>query len=463
MLTNKLQKITTNCVYKFVIWGGLLVSPVLAVPEGSEINATGSMTPDLHEEEIFMGETLSLERKITVNIEDIVEETVISSAPEKLDILFLADNTDSMTPAITNVQDNAQSILRSLTDKYGDVQFGVARYYGDPKETRNQKNGVGDVIEITTKYTFQRKETCSNRQGETRDCYIYLVEETGSDGSSRTQTKKFNLKKHKKYGRSYTETKVGQLTEKTREEIGALGAYELQESVNGGSHSDTITAINNWSASSGRDWSEGNFFALHQAATSGNTTESGYSTGFNTGWRNDAKKVIVWFGDAQSHTMTLNQQEVISALEAQNISVVAIHTKSTEQSETQGLDGNFQASSIANATSGQYASVYSDDLSNTITTLIGTTVTLTETYSPGMNLVFDSVEGVDSEALAGLDITYTCIDPLGCNSIEDGDERLFRMDIQANQAGTYNFKTIAEDVEGAEANNLIIVKLVYPD
>ena len=463
MLTKRIKRLTANCAYKFVIWGGLLISPAMALPDGAEINATGSMTPDLHEQEVWTGETLSLERRITVNIEDIIEEVTVSSAPEKLDILFLADNTDSMTSAIANVQDNAQTLLSTLSDTYGDVQFGVARYYGDPQETKNSWEAYGQLLTFTRTYTFLEATTCTTWQGETYDCYRYQVEQTVSDGDSGSWVSNENLSTYQNWGDSHTSSWEGYRHNRIQGELGATGAYELQQTVSSGNIDDAVAAINDWRASSGGDWSEGSFFALHQAATSGLTTDTGYASNYETGWRSDAKKVIVWFGDAQSHTMTLEQQEVISALEAQDISVIAIHTRSTALSETQGLDADFQASGIANATNGQYADVYSEELSDTITALIGNTVTVTNTYSPGIQLVFNSVEGADSDALAGLNISYTCIDPLGCNGIEDGDERLFRMDISANQSGVYNFRTVAENVDGAEANNLIVVRPYFAD
>lgn len=50
------------------------------------------------------------------------------------------------------------------------------------------------------------------------------------------------------------------------------------------------TAINAWSASGGRDWPEGQFFALDQIATNP-----------AIGWRPGAHRIVVWFGDAPGH------------------------------------------------------------------------------------------------------------------------------------------------------------------
>ena len=430
----------------------------MATAEETEIAASGSISPDSYSAEVWVGETLSLERTVTVNIEDIVSTTITSSAPEKLDVLFLADNTDSMGNAIDNVQGNAQNLLQTLTNTYGDVQIGVARYYGDPKETTETYEPYGQLKSFSKTYTYQQATTCETSQGESYNCYEYLIEQTISDGSFHTWRAKLPLSKYEQFGDNYTRTWEGYRHQKTSAELGATAAYELQESVNGGTIADAIAAIDSWSASSGKDWSEGNFFALHQAATSGMATATGYSTGYNTGWREDAKKIIVWFGDAKSHTDTLDRAEVIQALNAQDISVIAIHTNSTDKSYTDGLDANSQASTIASVTNGQYASVYSSELSDTITALIGTTVEETSVLSPGIDLIFETVEAPE-----GLDITYTCTDALGCNNVKDGETRTFRMDITATDAGTYSFQTVVRDVAGAEATNDINAKFLYAD
>jgi hypothetical protein len=77
----------------------------------------------------------------------------------------------------------------------------------------------------------------------------------------------------------------------------------------------TQAAINNWIASGGGDFPEANTFALHQVATSGGATDGigssdeGIGTGQNTGWRDNAGRIIVWFGDARSHTETVDLDE----------------------------------------------------------------------------------------------------------------------------------------------------------
>ncbi len=58
------------------------------------------------------------------------------------------------------------------------------------------------------------------------------------------------------------------------------------------------------------------------------------------GWRANAKRVIVWFGESPSRNTTVNRREAISALNAKDIAVVAVNP----HSEGQGLDECHQLS-----------------------------------------------------------------------------------------------------------------------
>ena len=123
---------------------------------------------------------------------------------------------------------------------------------------------------------------------------------------------------------------------------------------------------------------------------------------------------------------------------------------------THGLNANSQASSIANDTSGAFASVYSSELADTMQSLIGTAAVETTTISPSIDLSFANQQG----DIEGLNVTYVCIDVLGCDDVQNGDIRNIRMDITAESSGSYSFKTI-ENATGALADNTIDVH--YPD
>lgn len=451
------NKITSTSVLAILIILGLdgKFTPATSLEsEGiSQVNASGFISPNSFEASIPLDRKITFERSITVNVEDIVETITTSTAPEQLDILFLADNTDSMGAAIANVQENATSLLNSLSETYDDLQVGVARYYGDPQETVYSYEDTGIETDFSKTFTYLNvSKTCISGQGEEYPCYKYQVNYT--EGTvSHSWTSFINEARYLQYGDSFTQTWTGTNSERIEGEVGAENAYQLQTVMSSDLNS-ALTAIDNWSTGLGGDWEEGNFFGLHQAATNG-ADINGYATGHNTNWRNDAKKIIVWFGDAQSHVNTVTQAQAIEALAAQDISVIAIHTKSTEKSLTEGLNGELQASSIANATDGAFADVYSSELSETIETLIGKTVTETITTAPSIDLSFSSQGNTN-----GLEVSYICTDNLGCNGVKDGETRKFTMEITAKSAGTYNFQTL-ENSTKAEASNTITT--VYPD
>lgn len=458
MKLSRFNKVASICTLSILMIAGLdsNYSPVSSLENDSspEINATGTISPNAIEAQIPLGKTVTIDRSITVSVEDIVKKITTSEGPDKLDILFLADNTDSMGDAIANVKANATSLLNSLDATYKDLQVGVARYYGDPQEKTYSRNYTGTRTQMKVVYTYlNESKTCFNGQGIAYPCYKYQVETTEGESATETKIRFLNQKQYDQYGNSSTKEWMRRDSDLVVGELGAKNAYQLQTSVN--SDLDTaIDAINQWETGFGQDWAEGSFFALHQAASNGNDI-NGYSTGYNTDWRSDAKKVVVWFGDAKSHTKTVSQTEAINALEGQGIAVIAIHTKSTPKSETYGLNASLQASSIANATDGSFADVYSSNLSSTIETLIGKTVTETITTSPGIDLNF-----ISQGDTTGLDVTYSCIDSLGCNNVKDGETRQFQMEVTANSAGIYNFQTV-ETTTNAQGSNTITT--VFPD
>ncbi len=90
-------------------------------------------------------------------------------------------------------------------------------------------------------------------------------------------------------------------------------------------HVPADAAISAWSANEGSDGSEGQLNALQQLATDA-----------GIGWRSDAKKIIVWFGDAPGHdpictsltglAADITEATATAALQAAQVSVVAVGT-----------------------------------------------------------------------------------------------------------------------------------------
>jgi len=88
-----------------------------------------------------------------------------------------------------------------------------------------------------------------------------------------------------------------------------LTAYKLLQSITSDKDA-VIDAINKWEASGGGDWEEANFYAIQQVATEGDGVprDGSKATEQKTGWRSDAAKVIVVFGDAPSWQNSVNEK-----------------------------------------------------------------------------------------------------------------------------------------------------------
>lgn len=211
-------------------------------------------------------------------------------------------------------------------------------------------------------------------------------------------------------------------------------------------------AINTWAAFGGGDTPEGNFFALHQVATSGGATDGvgstdlGYSTGLETGWREGAARVIVWFGDALSHTTTVDQAEAIAALTANGITVVAMNNFG----DNSGIDGSNQADAIVAATGGvivnNFASV---PVANVVASIVDAIGSATATLDLSL--------AVQGGIPAGLGVSFVCTSVEGCDDVTGGESRTFDMTITGLTEGVYDFSVIAPGVAGAIENDRIIV------
>eukprot|EP01023_Acetabularia_acetabulum_P022396 TRINITY_DN2203_c0_g1_i1.p1 TRINITY_DN2203_c0_g1~~TRINITY_DN2203_c0_g1_i1.p1 ORF type:complete len:357 (+),score=44.92 TRINITY_DN2203_c0_g1_i1:161-1072(+) len=115
-----------------------------------------------------------------------------------------------------------------------------------------------------------------------------------------------------------------------------------------------VQSMNSWSAIGGGDDPEAQLYALYQIGT------KFYE---QIGWRGNAVKIVVWFGDAPGHdpsgefiarkkVVPITEQVVIEVLTKKDIRVSAI--------DVDRLDLEGQASRISNSTGGTY-SFYSRD------------------------------------------------------------------------------------------------------
>lgn len=229
----------------------------------------------------------------------------------------------------------------------------------------------------------------------------------------------------------------------------ALNAYRLHQAITQ-SRTAVNTALSKWVASGGGDAPEANFFALHQVATSGGVTDgkgssdSGLSTGYNTGWRPGAARVVVWFGDITSHTTTVDIDEAIAALKNNKVIVAAINSGSANS----GIDGQRQASTIVAATGGS--------LTNNVQ---GTQTTINAI----LNAVQNATAKVDLTLAtrgdtSGVTVQFSCISPEGCNAVAPGESRRFNMQIRGRALGDYSFETYAPQINGAVAQDVVHVR-----
>lgn len=232
----------------------------------------------------------------------------------------------------------------------------------------------------------------------------------------------------------------------------ANSSYQLQQAITT-NQSSVQSAINGWFASGGGDTPEGNFFALQQVATSGASTDGlgttdvagGFSTGAETGWRAGSEKIVVWFGDADSHVSTVSQQEAIAALTASGVTVVGINT----QAANSGIDTAGQASAITAATGGSLTNgVTGANVSATIDAILNAVSTAISTIDLKFATTGDT---------SGLNITFTCTDAAGCTGVTSGSSRTFRVDITGTAAGTYDFETSVVGLPGAVERDIITV------
>lgn len=238
-------------------------------------------------------------------------------------------------------------------------------------------------------------------------------------------------------------------------------AYQLQQSITS-SAAATQTAINGWFASGGGDGPEANFYALHQVATEGAdvpgtalTPVKGADTGSDdvTGWRAGSKKVVVWFGDVSSHNETITEAQTIAALNDNGVVVVGMNSSSNNfgldgsYSSANGTDAN-QCDDVTGATGGScihnFSSVPAANVAATITAAIGS-------VTSSLDLLFGT-----SGDTSGLEISFVCTDPLGCDDVAGGESRTFDLIIKGLVEGTYIFDVFADGVSATERDVITV-------
>ena len=301
----------------------------------------------------------------------------------RADVVFLMDNTGSMGSVISTAQRNASAVLTAISggdSRFAgiDVNYGVATYWGDPREYSGAR------------YWFCARETCPWSWCRRYWCeggdWPHYCSRWGYCGSSDPAT-------------------------------AARKAFKVNQALTD-SHALTKKAMNEWRPCSspggcGGDWAEANYFALHQLATGGastdgtctdslpagaSCTDKTYATGYDIGWRDDAGRIIVWFGDACSWTTTVDASEATAALLANNVIVAGINTYRTGS----GIDyptTNSAGSCRSGSGAGQ-ASVITSATKGTLTNSVSGT-------SATVNAILDAVAGGIGESGSAAAVSFS--------------------------------------------------------
>lgn len=109
-----------------------------------------------------------------------------------------------------------------------------------------------------------------------------------------------------------------------RDEKELHNGFENLQSITGNRQKAT-SAIRKWVARGGRDRDEANLVALYKIATEG-----------SIGWRNDSRRIVVYFGDWPGHeptcyeNMTITRDTVIRELNNKNITVIAVNFRNLD-------------------------------------------------------------------------------------------------------------------------------------
>lgn len=135
---------------------------------------------------VDVGGTYTIHKTVTVNAG--------TPTTSKVDVLFLADVTGSMTGSITNVQASANSILSNIST-LGDVQYGVASYrdFGWDDEYGDSPDGFSMQQTITSSTTAAQtaiNNWNANYGADYPEAQLYALEHVATDagwrdGSSR--------------------------------------------------------------------------------------------------------------------------------------------------------------------------------------------------------------------------------------------------------------------------------------
>lgn len=300
------------------------------------------------------------------------------------------------------------------------------------------------TINVGESVTIHKTITLSPFGATTVDVF-FLADNTGSMGSTIAKAEAGASAILNALPDSYR-FGVGRYLGDPSEGVSLANAYQQLTPMTG-DKAAVQTGINNWFASGGGDTPEANYYALQQVAST-------------AAWRPEAQRLVVWFGDAVSHTETTTQAAAIDALQDANAKVIAFNNTSAGF----GIDGRYattdpvgthQASGIVDAVGGEltnnFLSVSNDDFVTAVTDQIAAA-------SSTLDLVFGS-----TFAGTGLGLSFTCTDALGCDDVTGGESRTFDLTITGMAPGTYSFNVFAQGVNAFESDRITVLAGPVPE
>lgn len=307
--------------------------------------------------------------------------------------------------------------------------------------------GLGETLEVVKRVT-------TDLGGGLID-FLFLADNTGSMGGviSNVQSVASTLLSDLKTTYSGSQFAVARYFGDPSEGVGyGSNSYQVLQT----STADTTAAsnaISSWIASGGGDTPEANFYALQQAVQNGaSTCPTGLGSSSGCGgsadpvnWRPGARKVALWFGDAPSHQKTVTMSNATTILKDANVSLIAFNNSGA----TSGLDENyedggqigFQASTVTTAL-GSHGALINDFASVPPAEILATVKSAVGDVTSKSNISLAVVGG----APTGLNVSFSCTDPLGCNDVNAGDSRELTMSIEAIDAGDYTFEVYSPGV-----------------
>lgn len=292
------------------------------------------------------------------------------------------------------------------------------------------------VATIRVGQTFTIKKTITlGASGATNVDLFFLADNTGSMGGIVNNARNGANAILNNFGAGF-QYGVGRYLGDPSEGVAPADAYEKQSDMTSNKVT-TKAAIDAWFASGGGDTPEAGFFALKGVAES-------------TTWRGGAQRVVVWFGDATSHTATVTEAQAIAALQANGVKVVAFNSLAAGR----GIDDTFggsanQASKIVAGAGGSLTNNFSSLTPAQFVSTVNSSITAA-TSTIDLNF-FHTLMG-----MGGLDISFRCTDVLGCLNVGGGQSRTFEVDIKGLSEGIYNFNIGARGVDALE-NDIITV------